>query len=137
MWPGVPVVPIMSTGATDGLYLRNAGIPVYGVSGIFGDIDDVRAHGQDERQEVRSFFEGMEMPDNRDPFDKAIDDVVWGCSGFLFGLAVEHLRNLFAYKKAINRNLVTSKGSGVILGREVKYRGGWGRDVRVPELDRL
>ena len=55
------MVPIMSTGATDGLYLRNAGIPVYGVSGIFGDIDDVRAHGQDERQEVRSFFEGMEF----------------------------------------------------------------------------
>ena len=61
MWPGVPVVPTMGTGATDGLYLRNAGIPVYGVSGIFGDVDDVRAHGQDERQEVGSFFEGMEF----------------------------------------------------------------------------
>ena len=35
MWPGVPVLPIMSTGATDALYLRNAGIPVYGVSGHF------------------------------------------------------------------------------------------------------
>jgi acetylornithine deacetylase/succinyl-diaminopimelate desuccinylase-like protein len=61
MWPGVPVVPAMSTGATDGLYLRNAGIPVYGVSGLFRDIDDNRAHGQDERIEIRSFFEGMEF----------------------------------------------------------------------------
>lgn len=61
MWPGVPVVPAMSTGATDGLYLRNAGIPVYGVSGLFRDIDDNRAHGQDERIEIRSFYEGMEF----------------------------------------------------------------------------
>ena len=61
MWPGVPVVPIMSTGATDGLYLRNVGIPVYGVSGLFNDIDDVRMHGQDERILIRSFFEGQEF----------------------------------------------------------------------------
>ncbi len=61
MWPGTPVIPIMSTGATDGLYLRNAGIPVYGVSGIFSDIDDIRIHGQDERILVRSFFEGQEF----------------------------------------------------------------------------
>jgi len=61
MWPGVPVIPTMSTGATDGLYLRNAGIPVYGVSGIFGDIDDVRAHGQNERIGIQSFFEGQEF----------------------------------------------------------------------------
>ena len=43
---GVPVVPTMSTGATDGAYLRKDGIPTYGVSGIFGDITDVRAHGK-------------------------------------------------------------------------------------------
>jgi acetylornithine deacetylase/succinyl-diaminopimelate desuccinylase-like protein len=61
LWPGVPVVPIMSTGATDGLYLRQAGIPVYGVSGIFGDIDDSRAHGRDERLLVESFFGGLEF----------------------------------------------------------------------------
>lgn len=61
MWPGVPVIPTMSTGATDGLYLRNAGIPTYGVSGIFGDVDDARAHGQDERIPVESFFEGREF----------------------------------------------------------------------------
>ncbi|NNF12989.1 MAG: M20/M25/M40 family metallo-hydrolase [Gemmatimonadetes bacterium] len=61
MWPGVRVLPVMSTGATDGLYLRNAGIPVYGVSGIFGDVDDVRAHGQDERILIRHFYEGQEF----------------------------------------------------------------------------
>ena len=61
MWPGVRVLPVMSTGATDGLYLRNAGIPVYGVSGLFGDMDDVRAHGRDERIGVESFFEGQEF----------------------------------------------------------------------------
>src|SRR5215510_427831 len=57
MWPGVPVVPIMSTGATDSLYLRIAGIPMYGTSGIFGDIDDSRAHGKDERVNVKAFYE--------------------------------------------------------------------------------
>ncbi len=61
MWPGVPVIPTMSTGATDGLYLRNAGIPVYGVSGIFGEIDDVRAHGQNERILIDAFFDGQEF----------------------------------------------------------------------------
>jgi len=61
MWPGVPVIPTMSTGATDGLYLRIAGIPVYGVSGLFGEIDDVRAHGQNERILIKSYFEGQEF----------------------------------------------------------------------------
>ncbi|MEZ5551940.1 MAG: M20/M25/M40 family metallo-hydrolase [Pseudomonadales bacterium] len=63
MWPGVVVIPSMSTGATDGLYFRNAGIPVYGVSGLFGDIDDVRAHGRDERMAVTSFYEGLAFLD--------------------------------------------------------------------------
>lgn len=61
MWPGVPVVPTMSTGATDGLYVRNAGIPVYGVSGVFADIEDIRAHGQNERILIESFFDGQEF----------------------------------------------------------------------------
>ncbi len=61
MWPDVPVIPTMSTGATDGLYLRRAGIPVYGVSGLFNDVNDVRAHGQDERISTRSFYEGLEF----------------------------------------------------------------------------
>ena len=61
MWPGVPVLPVMSTGATDGLYLRREGIPVYGVSGLFGDMDDRRAHGQDERVLIEHFYEGQEF----------------------------------------------------------------------------
>jgi acetylornithine deacetylase/succinyl-diaminopimelate desuccinylase-like protein len=60
MWPGVTVIPVMSTGATDSLYLRNAGIPMYGTSGIFHDIDDSRAHGRDERVGVKEFFDGQE-----------------------------------------------------------------------------
>lgn len=61
LWPGVPTVPIMSTGATDGHYLRVAGIPVYGVSGLFDDVEDVRAHGRDERILVQSYYEGVEF----------------------------------------------------------------------------
>ncbi len=61
LWPGLPVIPTMSTGASDGLYLRRVGIPVYGVSGVFEDADDVRAHGRDERIKDTSFFEGLEF----------------------------------------------------------------------------
>ena len=61
MWPGVTVTPIMSTGASDGKFLRAAGIPIYGVSGIFADIDDVRAHGRDERIGVKEFYEGADF----------------------------------------------------------------------------
>jgi len=61
MWPGIPVIPMMSTGATDGLYLRNGGIPTYGVSGFFENVDDTRAHGRDERLGVKEFFEGCEF----------------------------------------------------------------------------
>ena len=57
MWPGAVVVPEMSTGATDGLYVRNAGIPVYGVSAVFERIDDVRAHGRDERIGVTAYHD--------------------------------------------------------------------------------
>jgi acetylornithine deacetylase/succinyl-diaminopimelate desuccinylase-like protein len=59
MWPGVPVIPTMSTGATDGLYFRNAGIPVYGVSGFF--YPETFAHGMNERVPVRAFYEGLEF----------------------------------------------------------------------------
>jgi acetylornithine deacetylase/succinyl-diaminopimelate desuccinylase-like protein len=59
LWSGVLTIPVMSTGATDGRYLRVAGIPTYGVSGFFGDRDDVRAHGRDERMGVNSFYEGQ------------------------------------------------------------------------------
>jgi acetylornithine deacetylase/succinyl-diaminopimelate desuccinylase-like protein len=59
-WPGVPVIPTMSTGATDGSFLRNAGIPTYGHSGLAGDIDDNRAHGKDERISVKAFSQGQD-----------------------------------------------------------------------------
>jgi len=59
LWPGVPVVPIMVMGATDGKALRIAGIPTYGVQGIFFDRDDIRFHGRDERVAVQSFYEGQ------------------------------------------------------------------------------
>jgi acetylornithine deacetylase/succinyl-diaminopimelate desuccinylase-like protein len=61
LWPGLPVVPTMATGASDGIYLIRAGIPTYGVSGIFGDEDDVRAHGRNERILVKSFDQGVDF----------------------------------------------------------------------------
>lgn len=61
MWPGVTVIPTMSTGATDGAKMRNAGIPTYGVSGLFVDRNDMRIHGQDERLLKKSYFDGYEF----------------------------------------------------------------------------
>lgn len=61
MWPGVPVVPVMDAGATDGYRLRGAGIPTYGVSGVFIDMDDVRAHGRDERILQSSLYQGVDF----------------------------------------------------------------------------
>ncbi len=59
MWPGVPAVPTMVMGATDGRFLRVIGIPTYGVQGFFYDRDDIRFHGRDERLGVQSFYEGQ------------------------------------------------------------------------------
>jgi acetylornithine deacetylase/succinyl-diaminopimelate desuccinylase-like protein len=61
MWPGALVLPTMSTGATDSTFFRNAGVPVYGVSGIFTEFGDNRIHGRDERLPKRSFYEGLEF----------------------------------------------------------------------------
>jgi acetylornithine deacetylase/succinyl-diaminopimelate desuccinylase-like protein len=61
MWPGLPVVPSMSTGATDGHYLRVAGMPTYGIACMFFDMEDDRAHGKDERVGVQDFYEGVEF----------------------------------------------------------------------------
>ena len=61
LWPGLPVVPFMNAGATDGFYTRAAGLPTYGVAGIAVDRDDVRAHGRDERVRVTSFYRGNEF----------------------------------------------------------------------------
>jgi acetylornithine deacetylase/succinyl-diaminopimelate desuccinylase-like protein len=63
MWPGVPVVPLMSAGATDGAPLRTAGIAVYGANGIFLEHGENRLHGRDERVPVKSFFEGAQFLD--------------------------------------------------------------------------
>jgi acetylornithine deacetylase/succinyl-diaminopimelate desuccinylase-like protein len=60
-FPGIPVLPIMVVGATDGRYLRSAGIPTYGVQGFFFDRDDIRFHGRDERMGIQSFYQGQEF----------------------------------------------------------------------------
>jgi acetylornithine deacetylase/succinyl-diaminopimelate desuccinylase-like protein len=60
-WPGVPVIPTMTTGGTSGTHLRNAGIPTYGHSGLAAELGDARRiHGRDERILVKSFFQGQD-----------------------------------------------------------------------------
>jgi acetylornithine deacetylase/succinyl-diaminopimelate desuccinylase-like protein len=61
LWPGLPVVPEMETGATDGLYFRELGVPSYGITGTANDVDDLRAHGRDERMSVEDFYDGLEF----------------------------------------------------------------------------
>ena len=61
LYGGIPVVPVMDTGASDGKYLRIGGIPTYGVPGAFADVDDVRAHGKDERIGVKDFYAGVDF----------------------------------------------------------------------------
>jgi acetylornithine deacetylase/succinyl-diaminopimelate desuccinylase-like protein len=61
MWPGIPVLPSMSTGASDGVYTNAAGMPTYAVSGVEYDRDDIRAHGKDERECVECFNRGVDF----------------------------------------------------------------------------
>lgn len=61
IWPGLPVLPVMEAGATDGHYLRPAGIPTYGISGVFIDVEKFRAHGQDEGIRAQDFYDGVEF----------------------------------------------------------------------------
>ena len=62
MFGDIPVIPVMSTGATDSRYFRAANVPSFGVSGLFSDPTvDARAHGRDERMRVKSFYEGQEF----------------------------------------------------------------------------
>jgi acetylornithine deacetylase/succinyl-diaminopimelate desuccinylase-like protein len=61
LWPDAPLIPTMSNGASDGLYLRNAGVPVYGASGLALDPVDDRSHGRDERIGVRAFYDSREF----------------------------------------------------------------------------
>jgi acetylornithine deacetylase/succinyl-diaminopimelate desuccinylase-like protein len=61
LWPGVPLIPAMSTGATDGRFLNQAGIPTYGLSGMFAGPEGSGAHGLDEHIRVQSLYEGREF----------------------------------------------------------------------------
>ncbi|HTP44776.1 MAG TPA: M20/M25/M40 family metallo-hydrolase, partial [Candidatus Acidoferrum sp.] len=61
MWPGVPVVPVMDSGASDNSTTRGAGYASYGLAGVFIDINDDRSHGRDERLPVASFYEGVDF----------------------------------------------------------------------------
>ena len=63
LWPGVVVMPDMETGASDSRFLRGAGIPSFGATGVFIDVDDVREHGRDERIRVRDFYGGLKFYD--------------------------------------------------------------------------
>jgi acetylornithine deacetylase/succinyl-diaminopimelate desuccinylase-like protein len=63
LWPGVPVLFTMSTGATDARFLTPVGIPTYGVSGIFHDPATTFAHGLNERTPVKSLYDGREFLD--------------------------------------------------------------------------
>ena len=61
LWPGVPVTPVMENGATDSIYFAQAGIPSYGYSAIALERDDERAHGQDERLPVDSYWKSLDF----------------------------------------------------------------------------
>jgi acetylornithine deacetylase/succinyl-diaminopimelate desuccinylase-like protein len=61
LWPGVPIAPLMAAGATDGRFLMNAGIPTYGMSGMFAKPDETNAHGLNEKRRVKSLYEGRDF----------------------------------------------------------------------------
>jgi acetylornithine deacetylase/succinyl-diaminopimelate desuccinylase-like protein len=64
LWPGVPIVPSMVAGATDGRILMNAGIPTYGINGMFSKSGENNAHGLNEKIRVKSLYEGREFPES-------------------------------------------------------------------------
>lgn len=61
MWPGVPIAPLMTAGATDGRFLMNAGVPTYGLSGMFAKSGETNAHGLNEKIRVQSLYEGRDF----------------------------------------------------------------------------
>jgi acetylornithine deacetylase/succinyl-diaminopimelate desuccinylase-like protein len=61
LWPGVPLVPVMATGATDGRFLNAVGIPTYGLTGFFSEATGNGAHGLNEKMRVRSLYEGRDF----------------------------------------------------------------------------
>lgn len=60
-YPGVPMVPVMSTGATDGVFLSAVGIPSYGPPGFFGNPDGNGVHGLNERISVRAVYTARDL----------------------------------------------------------------------------
>src|SRR6185312_203852 len=61
LWPGIPVIPLMSHGASDGVFTRAAGMPTFNITGIAIDRNDIRDHGRNERLAVSSFYRGNEF----------------------------------------------------------------------------
>src|SRR5262249_5878066 len=61
MWPGIPVIPIMSAGATDSRFLRNIGMPAYGVSGLFSDPVNNGVHGLNEQVGIKELYDSKEF----------------------------------------------------------------------------
>ena len=61
IWPGIPIVPNMTTGASDSVYTNGAGIPSYGISGVTVDRTNLRAHGQNERLPEDAFYRGVDF----------------------------------------------------------------------------
>src|SRR5258708_38716820 len=59
LYGGLPIGPVMDTGASDGKYLRIGGIPTFGVPGVFEGVDGTRAHGKDKRRGGKDFYEGV------------------------------------------------------------------------------
>ena len=74
MWPGIPVIPTMATGASDGVYTNAAGMPTYAISGIALETNDVRAHGKDERLPIDSYNKGVDFDYQ---FVKALSGGAW------------------------------------------------------------
>ena len=61
IWPGTPIIPVLTAGATDGAFLSPVGIPTYGVTGMFGDPDGNGVHGLNERIRVTSLYNGRDF----------------------------------------------------------------------------
>ncbi|HEY8259523.1 MAG TPA: M20/M25/M40 family metallo-hydrolase, partial [Gemmatimonadales bacterium] len=61
MWPGTVVLPVMDPWSSDCVHFRRAGIPTYGLSAVFADVDSITSHGKDEKVGVHEFYEGVEF----------------------------------------------------------------------------
>lgn len=61
IWPGTPIIPVLTAGATDGAFMSPVGIPTYGVTGMFGDPDGNGVHGLNERIRMTSLYNGRDF----------------------------------------------------------------------------